>query len=1830
MVQNLEGLIIAMFDCATALPNVEGAREDVGASLVAIGTAQPSVFLSAAHAFLMQHNKLSGPNRAFVLLSVNRVLESGLVLDLIDEQQALLIINLATQEMAMSKENEEEWPQAACDLLVTLAKKNRLVGHVMDALLQKFPPALTTPPHRYVVLALASVAEHNAVGFVPFLTDVLSRTIPLLQYVRGDAQRHAWSHALRSFCESVREYTTAASAATNLDEKQSEVDGEISPAQNAASPTAASGFDPQIVQQNYADQMELAYDAVFTWLASKDQKVRAEAANCVGELCLMISAKRVNDDLRKIVPNMLGLYRRATADQHLITQGVCRFLEATCADETSPLEPYLEDILNALFPHVCVLTEPNLSSNVVMRNQSEAFRCFHVAATRFADKIVYYLLHKMQNIQDSCKLGAINVLRHLLNSAGPYIEDKRSLVILGLKPMLQVGNDGALSVRVKKGMCQLCVALADHGYVDADGGEHVIAFLVRNLIAQEDSAVKKTSTYGFDVEGATPAQLRTQCGQALQTIANTCVSAHKLLWPFLFEYVCMESYTPALTDIFKCIRILAERTTDGGGQMDFETGFDNVRVAGSFQVLSRLVTCMSGAPLNAALMRRAREALRLTRALSPWFHHSLEKVVRERYDLVDTIMGELSPPGSFPGSGVMREEHVVLELRSSRVAKWHAHVLDLLDECVRSVNDGEWRCSLAAAMAKQLGLYSSLPDEKAFLMRCLGGVLARITNTSFVVDHLLLMFRGASHAQHAERVGCAQAVGYCGTTHTDLVLTELENVAKWENLKKSAGLFGFIKDAMPYKHYTDIEMVNLRATIMLTYGYVIFYCPTDVVTQRLEQTVLLFLRPYMENPRQETVVREALLETIYLIAVTVHPAHLAAEYRFEARNELLGYVKDYIQSESPEMLSSSIRLLGGKAVATLVKLEPPLSDTDVWEIGQVLTKFTFSLCRERSGLKTEANKNEALHSAALAPFVGVPSATAMGRKPSVGSGYAPQRHASLPPPSSLPVPGSPPLIPPCASLSNAAAIACSSTLIPAPDSVSSLLTARRKGSTAVQIDDDESSTMMEATVHQFHSALEQIVKKNAVVATVTLLLKLFQPFYSSAAGHERARAVDASVLVLHVYFENATDFALGRASDFGPMSSLLARLVPRIADSLCSIRHAALRAVHWTFRLSFAHKGLSRDSSDTSLFDPDAFIRQHLGEEGKLDGQTARKAIKLMAEVIESRLPQSQMQTYLSGLFEMLNDRQSQVSSAAAQLLTNSLTHRGDTLCAEAETLVTTILAKLPDVHACVQTYTDLLAALIAFASHQLYSCIDVLLIQPLPYSVSTTDAWHTLAHEGSLFAQMADHVLELMMNGCGATSDVETPFEVLDTGAGSSVKIVKPEVCTLAAALTELIKAGEPEEELLKRIPQILTALLQFLAAVVDTQYPVLQKENKDGTKAPLIITPELRRLSSTPAALASQALRTLLLRTRDDSIVEEMNAERAWSDCVDTVHFTTAICVLSRSINEHRPAWIAPLVRLLVPRMDSPSDAYRTAAAAVLASLVKRCPNEQSESDSEILDMLVNALTKGLEDKNLRIRKLSVRGLGDIAGCRQADVQKYSSQAIRAAMSGLDDSGDRRDEVAMEAINALNKLSTRVDNDQLNSILSSVLLKLRPCFEKESGALRAVSFSLFGELGSRVGSCDAFREQLLVNIVSILLHLNDEEDQVKQMCARCLTLVGELLNSDAAASLISRELKPDEKCRNYLQFLREFCMILAFSFPDRINYYALNCNNYFKSTSSRIRANAAYMTGFLLGELTAELRSTVSKELIFAGLMLLLKDHDVEVRLSTARAISCLNNYA
>jgi hypothetical protein len=65
------------------------------------------------------------------------------------------------------------------------------------------------------------------------------------------------------------------------------------------------------------------------------------------------------------------------------------------------------------------MTDDTPSPNQIqIKLRNEVFRCFQVSSCRAADKEIYFLLHKMQSLNETVKLGAINLLRHLLNSAG--------------------------------------------------------------------------------------------------------------------------------------------------------------------------------------------------------------------------------------------------------------------------------------------------------------------------------------------------------------------------------------------------------------------------------------------------------------------------------------------------------------------------------------------------------------------------------------------------------------------------------------------------------------------------------------------------------------------------------------------------------------------------------------------------------------------------------------------------------------------------------------------------------------------------------------------------------------------------------------------------------------------------------------------------------------------------------------------------------------------------------------------------------------------------------------------------------------------------------------------------------------------------------------------------------------------------------------------------------------------------------------------------------------------------------------------------------------------
>ncbi len=74
----------------------------------------------------------------------------------------------------------------------------------------------------------------------------------------------------------------------------------------------------------------------------------------------------------------------------------------------------------------------------------------------------------------------------------------------------------------------------------------------------------------------------------------------------------------------------------------------------------------------------------------------------------------------------------------------------------------------------------------------------------------------------------------------------------------------------------------------------------------------------------------------------------------------------------------------------------------------------------------------------------------------------------------------------------------------------------------------------------------------------------------------------------------------------------------------------------------------------------------------------------------------------------------------------------------------------------------------------------------------------------------------------------------------------------------------------------------------------------------------------------------------------------------------------------------------------------------------------------------------------------------MGNMAHCSDEELERYTTTALSAMMAGLEDPGDQKDETALEAMQGLNKLSARLPRLHLDKILVSVLLRIRPCFEK------------------------------------------------------------------------------------------------------------------------------------------------------------------------------------
>ncbi|KAL3859489.1 hypothetical protein ACJMK2_009708 [Sinanodonta woodiana] len=1644
-------MTLALIDAA--YDNNQECQDVICASLVDLGKKKPELVLSFCYSYLKKHSKLAQGHRVVILQCVERIVKE--TLDVIDLGLAVDLIKQASSELTQSKEVVPEWQTAASGVLVALG--TRFCNEVMDEMLQKFQPGVM--PHFFVVQTIGNLAAANVYKMVPHLTAVLGTMLPMLGMAKQENMKWVFSTALSKFCEAVIDYIA------NIDKAP----------------------DPTVKKEIFSSEILAAYDILFNvWLQSKEEKLRLAIVEAVGHITHLMARDKLEEHLPKMLQGILNLYKRHTHPLH-ITQGLCNVLDAACTEGSTILEPHLEGLLGSLFPQI--FTPPDFNNPLNIKNHNEVLRCFAILAKSFSGKLTGALLQKLESSNEKIRIGVLIIFKHLINAASKEMEDKKEVVVSGLKMMTNETNN-----KVKKVFAQVIIAMGHHGYMELEGGQQMIEFIVSQCALQDDAAGKRSP----DPEYISNQALRHMCENVLQLLTNTVEQMESVLWPFLLEMLMPEKYTDAIGVVCKCLATLATKKRKEKAD-DYEIDFETQANVPKPPVLIARLMVLAGRPQGGR--GRGVHVLQLMQGLSPNLHEHL-------VELWDTVIPKL----------ISYLEDPEKENENWSQKTWEDLLLKLLSKTLEVIDLEEWTSDLGETFASQISLYNNLPFEKNILFKCLGVTMRKSTKKDFVNKQLDTIFSAVKHTDQTEREGCAIAMGFSAASHLDAVLTKLESVTKNELMRKSSGLLSFMKD----KSEGDVE--KIKATVMLCYGYVAMFSPPTLIVSRMEATILRSLIPHFVNVK-DTSVKTNLIRTVDLIGKALHPDHLEKQYNFSNRIEFINHLQSYMKAESMTAITSETRALAMNACATLVKLDPQLSDAEIFDLIKTSTDCVYGL-----------------------PFEGI-----AGKKSGKGSTY--EEHL-------------------------------------------------------------EAEVLLESTFEALNDLLIQILSKECTPANLTVIFKHLVPWLLSVQDHERERALKTCQTLQVYLLENYNKEK--HPQQFESQNLFIARLVPRCSDPSIEVRMLSMDCIQLTLQIASCCEGFPADHKD-SMIEAVPTLKERLR---KGDPNVMYSVVNDLSKVIAKKLPQGQVLSFIELLQEGLVDPQSHSSSGACVVLNGVMKNRGGEVIKQVDYILGSLHEKLSQIQF-AQTKTGTLRTIRTMAAHHLQPVLMSLLSYSLPFDENTVEIWKILSQDAQLTSAMLDEMIELLHKSL--------PYEEKrDGGREEPVKFATPIPVAVTCALTEIFKVEETEEEVNKKYHRLFADLMLRIGSAngVKPLTKQQQKEKDEKNKGKKKPPPPSSDKAVKPSSVAVTAFRTFLERTKSEDIIEVLNTEGCWEKFEDEEAFPEAINILCRAaVNSSVSSqYVSRIVACLNSSLSSLYDNQRIVVTAFFAELVQ----QKCMGDAALVELVMNSLLGRLIDSSHIVRKLCIRGLGNVASVGTNQVQKYSTTVLSAMMAGMDDKEDPEDDITIEAMSGLSRILTEIDESHIRAILINVALRIRPCFEKEKTAVRSQAITLFGNL-ARFGdgpSKEPFLEQIHSNFISLLLHLNDPEEDVVKACKYSLRLLGPLLGSEAINNKFQRHLLDDAKL-HYGEFMNDLSKLIIQDFPEKVNFYIMGCVAFFKSVWPEVKSNAALFAGYLLGNLPKERQTGISKEHVCAALIMLLKDQSSSVRSRTAEAISLLQEY-
>ncbi|XP_036904684.1 maestro heat-like repeat-containing protein family member 1 isoform X3 [Sturnira hondurensis] len=836
-------------------------QEQVCSALCALGESQPEGTLSACEEHLRQHEKLAHPYRTMILRAMETVVSNHI--SELDKDVARAAVILASNEMTKTKDLVCDWQQAASSVLVAVGK--RFVGMVMEELLSKFQPGIL--PHCFVVQTLANLSVSNVFGMVPFLTTVLSTMLPMLGLAKHDSMRGVFCCALQRFSESTLEYLA------NLDQAP----------------------DPTVRKDAFASDISSAYDTLFyQWLQSREAKLRLAVVEALGPMSPLLPGEKLEEQLPKLLPGVLALYKKH-AETSLVSKSLGQILEAAVGVGSRTLEVQLDALLATLHAQICVPVES--SSPIVTSNRKEVLRCFTVLACFSPERLLAFLLPKLDTSNERTRVGSLQVLRHIINSAAAQMEVKKPFILSSMRlPLLDT------NCKVKRAVVQVISAMAHHGYLEQPGGEAMLEFLVQQCALPPDAEPQKPGGPGAEPPADS---VRAVSVSTLYLVSTTVDRMSDVLWPYLLQFLTPERFTGALTPLCKSLVHLAQKRQEAGADTLLIQYDGNVTLPSPFAIATRLLTVSSRPYLGDG---RGAASLRLLSVL----HRDIHPLLGPRWaTTIPLLLAHL-------------EEHSE-ETMSQK--EWEEKLLVFLRDSLAVVSDNTWTCQLSLEMCKQLPCSNGTAQEKNFLYKCVGTTLGAASSKDVVRKLLQELLETARYQEEAEREGLACCFGICAISHLDDTLAQLEDFVRSDMSRKSMGIFNIFKDR------SESEAERVKGALILCYGHVAAQAPRELVLARAEADILRNMFQCFSTKvlgikveTKDPALQLCLVQSVCMVCRAICSSAQAGSFHFSRKVELVAQMMDFIKAEPLDSMRTRIRKKAMLACTHLVALEPELEE----------------------------------------------------------------------------------------------------------------------------------------------------------------------------------------------------------------------------------------------------------------------------------------------------------------------------------------------------------------------------------------------------------------------------------------------------------------------------------------------------------------------------------------------------------------------------------------------------------------------------------------------------------------------------------------------------------------------------------------------------------------------------------------------------------------------------------------------------------------------------------------------------------------------------------------